>query len=137
MGGMMGTQGSLAVLWSLLVVALVITALAGTALALARSRRHRGSPPQIPSGTSPACKKPAMRCGSATRAGRSAGRITCKARSSWRTELARPPDRAAISFSTVILVSRRAPAAPAFGASTVVIWDLSGIDRTVSAAAGG
>ncbi len=53
MGGMMGTQGSSAVLWSLLVLALVIAALAGTALALARSRRHRGSPPQIPSGTSP------------------------------------------------------------------------------------
>lgn len=45
MGGMMGTQGSSAVLWSLLVLALVIAALAGTALALARSRRHRGSPP--------------------------------------------------------------------------------------------
>ncbi len=49
----MGAQGSSAVLWSLLVLALVIAALAGTALALGRSRRHRSSPPQIPSSTSP------------------------------------------------------------------------------------
>lgn len=45
----------------------MIAALAGTALALARSTRRRGSPPHISSGTSPGLQEAAMRCGSATR----------------------------------------------------------------------
>ena len=53
MGGMMGASGASVVVWSVLAVVLVVAALAGTAWALTRNRRHPGSPPQIPASASP------------------------------------------------------------------------------------
>lgn len=84
MMGVMGTMGAWILLWILLALAVGVTG----GIVIARSLHTQGSTgsPEMPPPNRLPCRKPKMPYGCDTPTARSAGRSTCKGRSSWKTD---------------------------------------------------